>query len=177
MARSPTVPTNPQQIADLKNRSSCHAEGFKAVPRCSTTSAWPKTATRNSTGTVLAALPGGNCRGLHWGYVLTGRLTVRYGDHEEVIEPGDAFCMIPGHTPEAVDGTEFVMFSPSKELAAVDEALKKGVAPPESNLSPKWSLISWPSCSRAPARPAGTRRPAASIRGCRRPRDPRGRTL
>jgi mannose-6-phosphate isomerase-like protein (cupin superfamily) len=76
---------------------------------------------------MLAALPGGNCPCPHWGYVLTGRLTVRYGDHEEVMESGDAFYMTPGHTPEAVEGTEFVMFSPAKELAAVDEALKKAM--------------------------------------------------
>jgi hypothetical protein len=23
-----------------------------------------------------------------WGYMIAGRLTIRYGDHEEVIEPG-----------------------------------------------------------------------------------------
>jgi quercetin dioxygenase-like cupin family protein len=53
------------------------------------------------------------------GYVTAGRLTVRYGYREEVIEAGDAFYMPPGHVPAAVAGTELVMFSPQAELAAV----------------------------------------------------------
>jgi hypothetical protein len=76
-------------------------------------------------GPMLKALPGGNCPCPHWGYVVKGRLTVRYADHEEVIEAGDAFYMPPGHAPEAEQGTEFVQFSPAGELAAFDEALKK----------------------------------------------------
>jgi hypothetical protein len=78
---------------------------------------------------MLAALPGGNCPCPHWGYVIKGRLTVRYGDHEEVIETGDAFYMSPGHAPEAEAGTEIVMFSPADELAAVEEALKVALQP------------------------------------------------
>jgi quercetin dioxygenase-like cupin family protein len=46
--------------------------------------------------------------------MIAGRLTVRYRDHEEVIEPGDAFYMPPGHVPAAQAGSEFVMFSPKK---------------------------------------------------------------
>jgi hypothetical protein len=43
-------------------------------------------------------------------------LTVRYADHEEVVEADDAFSMPPGHVPAAEAGTEFVMFSPTPEL-------------------------------------------------------------
>jgi len=46
-----------------------------------------------------------------------GRLTVRYGDREEVIEPGDAFYMPPGHVPAALAGTELVMLGVSKQAA------------------------------------------------------------
>jgi hypothetical protein len=60
-----------------------------------------------------------------WDYVTAGRLTVRYGDREEVIEPGDAFYMPPGHVPAAVAGTELVMFSPQDELAAVEAAMRE----------------------------------------------------
>jgi mannose-6-phosphate isomerase-like protein (cupin superfamily) len=76
---------------------------------------------------MLAALPDGKCPCPHWGYLLKGRLTVRYGNHEDVIEPGDAFYLPPGHTPEAEEGTEFVQFSPAEQLAAVDDALKKAM--------------------------------------------------
>src|SRR5712672_1236081 len=60
---------------------------------------------------ILASLPGGNCSCPHWGYMLKGRMTVRYADHEEVIEAGDAFYMPPGHAPEAEAGTELIQFS------------------------------------------------------------------
>ena len=69
-------------------------------------------------------LPGDSCQCPHWGYMIAGRLTVRYGDHEEVIEPGDAFYMSPGHVPAAQAGSEFVMFSPQGELAVSEAALK-----------------------------------------------------
>jgi hypothetical protein len=72
---------------------------------------------------MLAGLPGGNCSCPHWGYVLAGRLTVTYPDHQEVYETGDAFYMPPGHTPAAESGTEFVMFSPADELAKTDAAI------------------------------------------------------
>jgi hypothetical protein len=74
---------------------------------------------------MLAGLPGGKCSCPHWGYVLEGRITVRYDDHEEVIEAGDAFYMPPGHAPEAEAGTELIQISPAAELATVEEALMK----------------------------------------------------
>ena len=68
--------------------------------------------------------PGDSCQCPHWGYMIAGRLTVRYGDHEEIIEPGDAFHMPPGHVPAAQARSEFVMFSPQEELAVSETALK-----------------------------------------------------
>jgi ethanolamine utilization protein EutQ (cupin superfamily) len=78
-------------------------------------------------GPVLAGLPGGNCSCPHWGYVLEGRITVRYDDHEEVIEAGDAFYMPPGHAPEAEAGTELIQISPARELAIVEAAMLKAM--------------------------------------------------
>ena len=76
---------------------------------------------------MLAVLPGGLCQCPHWGIVSKGRLTVRYADHEEIIEAGDAFHMAPGHAPAADAGTEFVMFSPTDLLAITDAAIAKGM--------------------------------------------------
>jgi hypothetical protein len=76
---------------------------------------------------MLKSLPGGNCPCPHWGYLLKGRMIVRYADHEEVIEAGDAFYMPPGHAPEAEEGTEIVQFSPAKQLAEVEAAMKAGM--------------------------------------------------
>src|SRR5271156_149180 len=64
---------------------------------------------------VLKGLPGDACQCPHWGYLFSGSMTVRYADHEEVIRPGDAFYMPPGHVPAAQAGTEFVLFSPTEE--------------------------------------------------------------
>ena len=73
---------------------------------------------------ALAGLPDGNCKCPHWGYVLSGSLTVDYGDREETYGPGDAFYMTPGHVPSAQAGAEFVMFSPKDELNATNEAIQ-----------------------------------------------------
>jgi quercetin dioxygenase-like cupin family protein len=72
---------------------------------------------------LLKGLPGDSCQCPHWGYVTAGRLTVRYGDDVEVIEAGDAFYMPPGHVPAAVAGSEFVIFSPTDQLAVSEAAM------------------------------------------------------
>ena len=73
---------------------------------------------------MLAGLPGGNCRCPHWGYILSGRMTVDYGDRTEAYGPGDAFYMPPGHVPTADAGSEFVMFSPKDLLAETEGAIE-----------------------------------------------------
>ena len=75
-------------------------------------------------GAMLAGLPGGHCSCPHWGYMFKGRLTVQYADHEEVFEAGDAFYMTPGHVPAAEAGSEFVQFSPAKEMAETEAAIR-----------------------------------------------------
>src|ERR687897_2354597 len=72
---------------------------------------------------VLKGLPGDSCQCPHWGYVTAGRMTVRYGDRDEVIEAGDAFYMPPGHVPAAVGGNGTVMVHPQNETAAVGNPL------------------------------------------------------
>jgi len=76
---------------------------------------------------MLAALPGGNCSCPHWGYVVKGRIIVRYPDREETIEAGDAFYMPPGHAPEAEEGTEIIQFSPTDKLAETEAAIAKAM--------------------------------------------------
>lgn len=72
---------------------------------------------------LLKGLPGDRCHCPHWGYVLKGRLTYRFADHEEVFEAGDAFYLPPGHVPLADAGSELVQFSPSVELKQVEAAM------------------------------------------------------
>ena len=74
---------------------------------------------------LMKGLPGDRCPCPcpHWGYVLKGRLTFRFADHDEVVEAGDAFYLPPGHIPTAEAGSEYVQFSPSEELRAVADAM------------------------------------------------------
>jgi mannose-6-phosphate isomerase-like protein (cupin superfamily) len=78
-------------------------------------------------GPILANLPTGRCTCPHWGYVVKGRITMRFADHDEVVEAGDAFYFPPGHAPEAEAGTELVQFSPSAELDAVVAGMRQAM--------------------------------------------------
>jgi mannose-6-phosphate isomerase-like protein (cupin superfamily) len=53
----------------------------------------------------------------HWGYVVSGSLTMRYADREETFGAGDAYFAPPGHAPVVTEGTELVEFSPSEAFA------------------------------------------------------------
>jgi mannose-6-phosphate isomerase-like protein (cupin superfamily) len=76
---------------------------------------------------MLKGLPDDRCQCPHWGYVFKGKVTVRYADRDEVIGPGEAFYLPPGHTPAAVAGTEFVQFSPTDELAISEAVMAKNM--------------------------------------------------
>ena len=65
---------------------------------------------------LFVGLPNDHCQCPHWGVVLSGRMTFRYADHDEVYEAGDAYYGAPGHVPILSAGAEIVEFSPSVEL-------------------------------------------------------------
>jgi hypothetical protein len=69
---------------------------------------------------MLKGLPNDQCQCPHWGYVISGKLTVTYSDHVEDLNEGDAFYMAPGHTPLAAAVSQFVIFSPNAEYAKLD---------------------------------------------------------
>jgi hypothetical protein len=74
---------------------------------------------------LLKGLPDDLCQCPHWGYMFKGKQIVRYKDHEEVFEAGDAFYMPPGHAPAAVAGSEFLIMSPADELARTQAVIQK----------------------------------------------------
>ena len=77
---------------------------------------------------LLKGLPDDRCQCPHWGYVLGGKATFTYADHEEVFEAGDAFYTPPGHIPvKHQPGTEMVMFSPAEELRKTEAAMMKNM--------------------------------------------------
>ncbi len=63
--------------------------------------------------------------------MLKGRLTYRFGDHEEVFDAGDAFYLPPGHIPLAEAGSELIQFSPAEELRAVTAEMVKNMRQPD----------------------------------------------
>ena len=76
---------------------------------------------------MLQGLPDDRCQCPHWGYVLAGRLTYRFADHDEVYEAGDAFYLPPGHIPVAEAGSEIVQFSPAEELQTVAATIRRNM--------------------------------------------------
>jgi hypothetical protein len=77
---------------------------------------------------LMKGLPDDRCQCPHWGYVIAGRVTFRYADHEEVFEAGDAFYTPPGHVPVKHEpGTEFVMFSPAEQLEQTEAVMMKNM--------------------------------------------------
>jgi mannose-6-phosphate isomerase-like protein (cupin superfamily) len=76
---------------------------------------------------LLKGLPDDRCQCPHWGYVFKGKLTWRFGDHEEVFTAGDAYYAPPGHAPEAESGSEFIQFSPADKLREVEETIMKNM--------------------------------------------------
>jgi hypothetical protein len=77
---------------------------------------------------LMKGLPDDRCQCPHWGYVLSGRVTFRFADREEIVEAGDAFYLEPGHVPVSHEpGTELVQFSPSEELARTEQAIMRNM--------------------------------------------------
>ena len=80
------------------------------------------------TAPIFKGLPDDRCQSPHWGYVLRGRVRVRYRDREEVIGAGDAFHLEPGHTTVFEEETELVEFSPRGEYRTTLEVAQRNVA-------------------------------------------------
>jgi hypothetical protein len=68
-------------------------------------------------------LPGDRCQCPHWGYVIKGRMRVKYADREEVINAGDAYYLAPGHIAICEEAGEVVEFSPKGEYQRTMEVV------------------------------------------------------
>jgi hypothetical protein len=76
---------------------------------------------------LFKGLPDDRCQCPHWGYVIRGRLRVRYADHEETVSEGDAYYMTPGHLPIFDEDTEVVEFSPRGEYQKTMEVAARNI--------------------------------------------------
>ena len=80
------------------------------------------------TAPLFKGLPDDRCQCPHWGYVLKGRVRVRYPDREEVIEAGDAYYLEPSHTTVFEEDTEVIEFSPKGEYQKTMEVAARNIA-------------------------------------------------
>ncbi len=71
---------------------------------------------------LLKGLEDDLCQSPHWGYIIQGKLTVRFADgHSEVPVTSDLFYWPPGHSVRAEEDTEVILFSPQHEHGNVIE--------------------------------------------------------
>jgi hypothetical protein len=76
---------------------------------------------------MLKGLPNDQCTCPHWGYVLSGAVTFTIDGNDETYVPGDAFYVPAGHGQRATAGTEYLQFSPAKEMAIVEATIMKNM--------------------------------------------------
>lgn len=74
---------------------------------------------------LSTGITGSRCQCPHWGYVIKGRMRLRYPDHEEVYQAGDVYYALPSHMTFYEEGCEYVEFSPTMELNKAKEAAKE----------------------------------------------------
>lgn len=72
-------------------------------------------------------LPDDRCQAHHWGYVLKGQMRVKYADHEEVFNQGDAYYIAPGHTPYYTEAAETLEFTRTEELQKTQEVVQRNL--------------------------------------------------
>jgi len=60
--------------------------------------------------------------------VVSGKVTFRYADREEVYEGGDAYYAPAGHIPVVTAGTEVIEFSPTEEYTQTLQVVGQNLA-------------------------------------------------
>ena len=79
-------------------------------------------------GPLLQGLKNNSCQCPHWGYIVQGKLLMKYDDGaEEYLSAGDVFYMQPGHTGIVQEDVKLLDFSPEKELNEVLSHIAKKV--------------------------------------------------
>jgi hypothetical protein len=74
---------------------------------------------------LFSGLPDDRCPCSHWGVVVKGRLTITYADGQDVVEAGEAYYLLPGHTPAAEPGTQTIEFTPTSQLQQTMQVVMK----------------------------------------------------
>ncbi len=74
---------------------------------------------------MFKGLPDDRCQCHHWGYVIKGRLKIRYADRDESFEAGEVFYIAPGHIPLVEEATETIEFTRKEELDKTYEVVSR----------------------------------------------------
>jgi hypothetical protein len=78
---------------------------------------------------LLKGLENDLCQSPHWGFLISGALTVTYHNGEtEQINSGDLFYWPPGHTVKVDQDAEIILFSPQHEHTPVMEHIERRLA-------------------------------------------------
>ena len=69
---------------------------------------------------LLKGLKGDACQAPHWGYMISGEVSVTYTDgNVEICKENDLFYWPPGHSVRVAKDSEVILFSPQHEHAHV----------------------------------------------------------
>ena len=73
------------------------------------------------TGEMFAELPDGACQEPHWGYILSGSVTMRYTDGtSETLTAGQAYYIRPGHNAHVDSDVDLVEFTLADERPGIN---------------------------------------------------------
>ncbi len=73
------------------------------------------------TAEMFKDLPDGACQEPHFGYVVSGRATIRYTDGgSDTLLPGQTYYLKPGHNVHIDEDVEFVEFTPADESPGIN---------------------------------------------------------
>lgn len=73
------------------------------------------------TGEMFADLPDGACQEAHFGYILEGKITMRYTDGTtEVLSAGQAYYIPPGHNAHVDEDCDLVEFTPADQSPGIN---------------------------------------------------------
>jgi len=74
---------------------------------------------------LFKGLPDDRCQCEHWGYVFEGKLVFHTAEGDEEFVSGNAYAVVPGHTPSIFAGTSLVEFSPTDRLNQTMEVVSR----------------------------------------------------
>ena len=77
---------------------------------------------------ALKGLPDDLCPCPHWGYMFKGRVRMHTKNGPRDFAADQPFYWAPGHAPEALEDTDYVDFSPTKQFRHVIDHITGGDA-------------------------------------------------